>query len=58
MPEKVTLTINGKVVAVEAKYFNWPLLKFLREKLGLTGTKQGCDSKGTCGLCKVIIDGR
>ncbi|MDY6873146.1 MAG: molybdopterin cofactor-binding domain-containing protein [Chloroflexota bacterium] len=58
MPEKVTLTINGKVVAVEPKYFNWPLLKFLREKLGLTGTKQGCDSKGTCGLCKVIIDGR
>ncbi len=58
MLDKVTVTINGKAVEVEPKYFDWPLLKYLREKMGLTGTKQGCDSEGTCGLCKVIIDGR
>lgn len=58
MVEKVTLTINGNLVNVDQAYFDWPLLRFLREKLGLTGTKQGCDSKGTCGLCKVIINGK
>jgi len=58
MADKLTLTINGESVIVEQGYLDWPLLKFLREKLGLTGTKQGCDSKGTCGLCKVIIDGK
>jgi len=58
MAEKVTLTINGDLINVDQAYFDWSLLKFLREKLGLTGTKQGCDNKGTCGLCKVIIDGK
>lgn len=58
MAEQISLTINGNVVQVDQAYFDWPLIKFLREKLGLTGTKQGCDSKGTCGLCKVIIDGK
>lgn len=58
MTDKIKLTINGQTVEVEEAYHSWPLLRFLREKLGLTGTKQGCDSKGTCGLCKVIIDGK
>ncbi len=58
MPEILTLTINGENVQVEPEYFDWPLLKFLREKMNLTGTKQGCDGEGTCGLCKVIIDGK
>jgi len=58
MAEHISITINENVVQVDQAYFDWPLLKFLREKLGLTGTKQGCDSKGTCGLCKVIIDGK
>ncbi len=58
MAEKVTLTINGVLINVEQAYFDWSLLKFLREKLKLTGTKQGCDNKGTCGLCKVIINGK
>jgi len=58
MAENITLTIKGDAYQVEQEYFDWPLLKYLREKLGLTGTKQGCDSKGTCGLCKVIINGR
>ena len=58
MTDQITLTINGDVVHVEPAFLDWTLLRFLREKLGLTGTKQGCDNEGTCGLCKVIIDGR
>lgn len=35
----------------------WTLAYVLREKLGLTGTKRGCDT-GDCGLCTVLIDGK
>jgi len=33
------------------------LVEVLREQIGLTGTKHGCES-GTCGVCTVILDGR
>jgi aerobic carbon-monoxide dehydrogenase small subunit len=33
------------------------LLEFLRDRLGLTGTKEGC-SNGNCGSCTVIVDGQ
>jgi len=52
---KVTLEINGRrrEVLVEPR---WSLAHVLREELGLTGTKVGCD-RGECGACTVLIDG-
>lgn len=56
MKKVITLTINGESVeaAVEP---NQTLLQFLREDLGLTGTKHGC-GLGDCGACTVIMDGK
>lgn len=50
------LRVNG--VAYEAEtYPGESLLRFLREKLGFTDVKEGC-SKGDCGTCTVIMDGK
>jgi xanthine dehydrogenase YagT iron-sulfur-binding subunit len=51
---KVTLKINGRTyrLLVEPR---WSLLYVLREGLGLTGTKVGCE-RGECGACTVLID--
>ena len=51
---KVVLTINGRNyrLLVEPR---WSLLYVLREQLGLTGTKVGCE-RGECGACTVLID--
>lgn len=51
----IRLIINGK--AEEAQVAdNMTLLTFLREKLSLTGTKNGC-SAGECGACTVLLNG-
>jgi xanthine dehydrogenase YagT iron-sulfur-binding subunit len=52
---KINLSINGqqKEVLVEPR---WSLTHVLREKLGITGTKVGCD-RGECGACTVLLDG-
>jgi xanthine dehydrogenase YagT iron-sulfur-binding subunit len=52
----IALTVNGerRVIDVEPRV---SLLDALRERLGLAGTKKGCD-QGTCGACTVWIDGR
>ncbi len=49
------LQVNGDTVEVAAPE-HWTLLEVLRYKLGLTGSKQGCD-KGDCGACTVLLDG-
>ncbi len=56
MKKIIQLTVNGETVeaAVEPSR---TLVQFLREDLGLTGTKHGC-GLGDCGACTVILDGR
>ena len=54
--EKIRLIINGDTYEVIVKPRE-PLLHVLRNKLGLMGTKRGCDV-GDCGACTVLIDGK
>ena len=50
------LTVNGTLYEA-AIAPNWTLAELLREHLGLTGTKLGCD-RGECGSCTVLVDGK
>jgi len=56
--KKISIAVNGMRFEVDPAHQDWTLARYLREVLKLTGTKQGCDNEGTCGLCKVIIDGK
>ncbi len=50
------LTVNGEIQTV-AFPLHHTLLEVLREELGLTGTKHGCEL-GECGTCTVLVEGR
>lgn len=54
--ETLVLHVNGQR-QVRAVTPGISLLDFLREQLGLTGSKRGCDL-GECGCCAVLVDGR
>ena len=54
MTELITLYINGEERQVEIRP-DETLLHVLRERLGLTGTKEGC-GEGDCGACTVLVN--
>jgi carbon-monoxide dehydrogenase small subunit len=51
----IALSVNGDTYEVLIST-NQTLLEVLRDKLGLMGTKKGCDL-GACGACSVLVDG-
>ena len=55
-PVALALRVNGQVYQLHVEP-RVTLLDALRDDLGLTGTKKGCD-RGQCGACTVIVDGR
>ena len=52
----ISATINGEPVEFLCESYQ-SLLECLRDVLGLTGTKEGCND-GNCGACSVLLDGR
>jgi carbon-monoxide dehydrogenase small subunit len=55
MNVKIELRVNGESIEVSFAPYK-TLLEVLREDLGLTGTKHGCEL-GECGACAVLLDG-
>jgi carbon-monoxide dehydrogenase small subunit len=53
---RIRLSVNGEEREVLAPVHH-TLLEVLREEMGLTGTKHGCEL-GECGTCTVLLDGR
>jgi carbon-monoxide dehydrogenase small subunit len=52
----VSIEVNGELHEVPVRPRHM-LVEILREKIGLTGTKDGCE-QGVCGACTVLLDGR
>lgn len=56
MKREIRLVVNGKTYETYVEPSE-TLLDVLRNKLGLTGTKRGCD-EGDCGACTILVDGK
>ncbi len=50
------IVVNGRSFVVGGEWKDESLLRFLREKLDLTGAKEGCGT-GACGTCTLLVDG-
>jgi carbon-monoxide dehydrogenase small subunit len=55
MKVPLTLRVNGTAVPIEVEP-HWSLLRAVREQVGLTGAKEGCDDS-ECGACMMLLDG-
>ena len=53
---RIAVTVNGRPYERDVEE-HWTLLRFLRESVGLTGTKEGC-AAGECGACTVSLNGK
>ena len=56
MKQKLAFELNGSQMEAEVEA-HWTLLQLLREELGMTGTKSGCEA-GECGACTVLVNGK
>jgi carbon-monoxide dehydrogenase small subunit len=56
MTQEIKVKVNGKLHVVNVRPYD-TLSRVLRDEVGLTGTKRGCDYGG-CGACTVSVDGR
>src|SRR3954447_25447030 len=57
MASELALTVDGGALTTQVNDPGRSLLRVLRDDLGRTGTKEGCDDS-ECGACMVLIDGR
>ncbi len=55
MKHDITLTVNGERYSISVPS-HYTLLRVIRERLALTGTKNGCEA-GECGACTVLLNG-
>ncbi|MCX5806620.1 MAG: (2Fe-2S)-binding protein [Proteobacteria bacterium] len=54
--EQIHIIVNGRDYGLQIKPWS-TLLEILRDDLGLTGTKEGCNA-GECGACTIIMEGK
>jgi selenium-dependent xanthine dehydrogenase len=57
-PKTLSCTVNGSPVTVDLADDGLPLLDVLRDQLGITSPKNGCQPQAQCGCCTVLVDGK